>query len=214
MESLHEYADQLFGREDTMLASMREEAVKRGFPAIQVPQELGRLLQLLLIELHAMRVLEIGTLFGYSSILMARAMPAGGRITTLEVNPKHAALARENFDQAGVSDKIRVLEGNAVQSLATLQGDLFDLVFIDADKASYPTYLESALRVTQVGSIIVADNVWRDGAVLRPQSDDEDNKGMARFNQDLAGNPRLTATIIPTRNCSDAAAVAVVVADP
>jgi predicted O-methyltransferase YrrM len=208
-ESLRAYVEDLFGGEDPLLAEMRREAEAAGIPTIQVPLELGRLLQLLIVQSRARSVLEIGTLFGYSSILMAQALPAGGKITTLEVEPKHADAARRNYQRAGVQDRIEIVEGNALDSLARLEGSVFDFVFIDADKPSYPQYLDWALRLTKTGSLIVADNVWRDGLVTNPQGDPA-AEAMARFNQDLARNSRLMSTIIPTRDCTDAATLSTV----
>lgn len=207
--TLSGYVRSLYGDEDEMLRTMRAEAEEHGLPAIQVPFELGRLLQVLVMQSGAARVLEIGTLFGYSTVLMARALPPTGKITTLEVAPKHAELAASNFQRAGVADRITVEVGPAVDSLQRLEGERFDFVFIDADKESYPTYLEHALRLTESGATIVADNVWRDGAVLAPAGD-ADVSGLAEFNRALAENRRLLTSVIPTRDGRDATSVSVV----
>jgi predicted O-methyltransferase YrrM len=187
---------------------MREEAHEMGIPPIQVPSDLGRLLTLLINITRPRRVLEIGTLFGYSSVLMARALPDGGHITTLEVSSKHAQVARSNFDRAGVADRVTVIEGNALDTLVSLDTEPFDLIFIDADKPGYPNYLDAALRVSRPGTVIVADNVWRDGAVLHP--DDDGTAALARFNQNVASHSSLLSAIVATRGCSDAAMVSVV----
>ncbi|MGH2441589.1 MAG: O-methyltransferase [Chloroflexota bacterium] len=207
--SLGQYADTLFGGEDDMLAAMRRDAQTEDLPSIQVPTELGRLLQLLIRASGVRSVLEIGTLFGYSATIIARALPPDGRLTTLEANPKHAEAARRNLDRAGVSAKVSLLEGPALNSLPGLQGQTFDLVFIDADKPSYPAYLEWALQVTEPGSLIIADNVWRSGSVIEDTQDDAAT-GMAEFNRALAGNPRLLSTFVSTRDGEDAASVSVV----
>lgn len=207
---LRDYADELFGGEDVLLQQMREEAESEGIPTIQVPVELGRLLTLFILQTGAERVLEIGTLFGYSATLMARALPPHGRITSLEVNPKHAAIARQNFERAGVADKVQILEGPGLESLSKLQGQEFDMVFIDADKQSYAEYLQWAVRLTHPRSLIVADNVWRGGSVTNPEADDAASQGIARFNAELVRNENLFSTIIPTRECMDAASVSIV----
>jgi predicted O-methyltransferase YrrM len=207
-ETLDEYADELFGSEDSVSRRMREEAHEMGIPPIQVPSDLGRLLTLLINITRPRRVLEIGTLFGYSSVLMARALPDGGHITTLEVSSKHAQVARSNFDRAGVADRVTVIEGNALDTLVSLDTEPFDLIFIDADKPGYPNYLDAALRVSRPGTVIVADNVWRDGAVLHP--DDDGTAALARFNQNVASHSSLLSAIVATRGCSDAAMVSVV----
>ncbi|MGH2447029.1 MAG: O-methyltransferase [Chloroflexota bacterium] len=207
---LQEYTDQLFGGEEPQLARMREEAEQEGLPAIQVPVEVGRLLQLLIVQTRATKVLEIGTLFGYSSIVMGRVLPAGGKIISLEVNSKHQALAQKNISSAGLSQKIEIRLGNALDSLQKLEGQEFDFIFIDADKDTYPQYLQWALKLSHEGSMIAADNVWRHGAVAEPPDDDQAAVGIATFNKELASNPRLLATIVPARNCTDAVALATV----
>lgn len=205
--SLSEYGAKLFGGEDRTLRSMREGAEREGIPAIQVSEELGRLLQLMVMVRGAMTILEIGALFGYSSLLMARVLPADGRVVSLEVNPKHAAIARRNLEQAGEASKVEVREGAAIETLRSLSGP-FDVVFIDADKESYPQYLDASLRLTQPGSVIIADNVWRDGAVTDPH--DETTRAMAEFNHRIANDPRLFSTLISHRDCGDAASVSYV----
>jgi predicted O-methyltransferase YrrM len=206
--TMDEYALRLFGGEDALLEGMRREAEEQGIPTIQVPPDLGRLLRLLIVQTRARKVLEIGTLFGYSSILMARAMPDDGTLVTLEVNSRHADLAQQNLERAGVADRVTIVRGPAAQSLESLRGQIFDFVFIDADKDSYPLYLDLSLPLVTSGSIIVADNVWRDGAVLVPE--DSTSRGAASFNERLAGEPRLQSTMIATRGGADAASISVV----
>jgi predicted O-methyltransferase YrrM len=208
--SLAEYVSNLLGGEDETLRSMREEAEREGLPAIQVPFELGRLLQVLIVRAQATSVLEIGTLFGYSTVLMARVLPKDGRITTLEVSPKHADIARRNYDRAGVAGVVDVRVGPALDSLRDLDDGAFDFVFIDADKRSYPDYLDHALRLTRGGGTIVADNVWRGGGALAAPPDDPDNAGIFRFNRRLAQERRLLTAIVPTRDGRDAASISVV----
>lgn len=208
--TLSGYVRTLYGDEDDTLREMRVEAERQGLPAIQVPFELGRLLQVLVMQSRARRILEIGTLFGYSTVLMARVLPPEGNITTLEVAPKHAELAAANFRHAGVDKLVDVLLGPAIESLETLQGQEFDFVFIDADKATYPRYLDQALRLTHPAATIVADNVWRDGAVLAPATGNADNEGLAEFNRAVASSPRLLTSVIPTRDGRDGTSVSVV----
>jgi predicted O-methyltransferase YrrM len=208
--TLSGYVRTLYGGEDETLRDMRAEAERQGIPAIQVPFELGRLLQVLVMQSRARRILEIGTLFGYSTVLMARAVQPDGKITTLEVAPKHATLAASNFKRAGVDDRVDIVVGPAVDSLEKLKDQVFDFVFIDADKASYPRYLEHAQRLTRAGATIVADNIWRDGAVLAPATGNADNEGVAEFNRAVAANPHLLTSVIPTRDGRDGTSVSVV----
>lgn len=205
---LERYVDGLFGGEDPLLRQMREDAAAEGVPSIQVPPDLGRLLQAMVVASRATRILEFGTLFGYSSILMARVLPPEGKIVTLEYSEKHAGIARRNFERAGVAEKVEVRVGKGVDLLPGLHGQQFDLVFIDADKASYPAYLQGALRLTRPGSVILADNVWRHGSIL--DAADEDSRGIVAFNQEVTHNPHLITTFVPRLSDKDAAALSVV----
>ncbi|HLJ68893.1 MAG TPA: O-methyltransferase [Chloroflexota bacterium] len=208
--TLTEYTNQLFGGEDALLQSMTAEAVEKGLPTIQVPPELGRLLAVLTMSTPHGRVLEIGALFGYSTVTIARALPSGGHLVTLELEPERAELVRSNLQRAGLADRATVIAGPALESLAQLEGRTFDLVFIDADKSSYPQYLEWSLKLTEPGSVIVADNVWRKGDVLHPAADDEGTRAIAAFNQAIAGNARLISAMFATRDGDDAASISVV----
>jgi predicted O-methyltransferase YrrM len=148
---------------------------------------------------QARRILEIGTLGGYSTILMARALPAGGRIVTLEFNPKHADVARENLKNAGLLDRAEIRVGAALDSLPVLAAEgagPFDFIFIDADKNNNPQYLEWALGLSRPGTTIVVDNVVRDGAVIDADSADPDIQGIRRMTEMLAAEPRLSATVL------------------
>jgi predicted O-methyltransferase YrrM len=207
-DSLDDYANALLGGEDAVLGEMRSDAEREGLPAIQVPPELGRLLTFLIKTRKARRVLEIGTLFGYSTVIMARALDPGGEVVSLEVDPRHARIARGNVSRAGVADRVRIVEGNALVSLSAMTGDVFDLVFIDADKATYPTYLSEALRLTRSGSLIVADNLWRGGSVTAPK--DDNSAGAAAYNRALADDSRLLSLFLSTRGGQDAAGVSLV----
>jgi len=157
----------------------------------------GKLLHLLAAATGARAILEIGTLCGYSTIWLARALPADGRLVTLEAVPEYVRQARENIERAGLAALVEVIAGPAVETLPELSGP-YDLIFIDADKRSNPEYLAEALRLSRPGTVIVADNVVRDGAVADPESDDESAQGVRRFFELVAAEPRLRATAIQT----------------
>lgn len=192
--------EQLIPEEDDMQAVLAA-CDAGGLPAIAVSTAQGKMLHLL-ARLHgAKRVLEVGTLGGYSTIWLARALPEGGRVVTLELDAKHAAVARANFAQAGLADRIEVLEGPALESLPKLAASAprsFDLVFIDADKPSNPDYFAWALELTHRGSVIIVDNVVRDGAVIDAASTDPSVQGVRRLMARVAAEPRVSATALQT----------------
>jgi predicted O-methyltransferase YrrM len=170
-----------------------------GLPSIDVSPPQGKLLFLFARMIGARRVLEIGTLGGYSTIWLARALPADGVVVTLEALPEHAETARKNLERAGVSAKVDLRIGLALKTLPRLEGSgPFDLIFIDADKRSNPDYLAWALRLARVGSLIVVDHVVRDGAIVDPTRDDPDIVGIRRFFDSLSGEARLSASAIQT----------------
>ncbi|HEV3311295.1 MAG TPA: O-methyltransferase [Chloroflexota bacterium] len=206
--TLAQYAGELYPRRDELLSRLVEDASTEGIPAIHIPDEIGRLLQVLVVSSEARRVLELGTLFAYSTIWMARVLPSDGRVLTLEFEPKHAEVSQRNLVRAGVADKVEIRTGPALESLEGLIDEKFDLIFIDADKAGYVDYLREAIRLSRVGTLIVADNTWRHGDVLR--ADDESGRAIAKFNRLVAEDPRLISTIIPTRDGSDGVTVATV----
>jgi len=192
--------------EDQLLPSDRDlEAVLEssdagGLPSIQVSPTQGKLLNLLARAVGAQTILELGTLGGYSTLWMARALPAGGRLVTLEAEPTHADTARANLERAGVGDRVEIRLGPALETLPQLLAEgrgPFDFVFIDADKVGYADYLSWAHRLSRVGSLIVADNVIRGGSVANPGSD-EASQGIRRFYTALATSPGLSATAIQT----------------
>lgn len=186
---------------DPLLEAVLAANAAAGLPPHDVSPLQGRFLELLVRLTRARRVLEIGTLGGYSTIWMARALPADGCVVTLEADPHHAAIARGNFAHAGLADRVELREGPAVESLNALaraREAPFDLVFIDADKPSNPEYLAFALALTRAGSVIVADNVVRDGAVVEEGSADSRVQGVRRFTELVAGEPRLVATALQT----------------
>ncbi len=193
------YHGSLHARDEVMEGVLRA-CVEAGLPAIQVPASLGGLLMILARALGAKRVLEVGTLGGYSTIWLARGLGADGKVVTLEIDPKHARVARNNFDRAGVAQVVELREGPAAASLAAMErkGEGgFDLAFIDADKANIPVYMEAALRMTRVGGLIVVDNVVRGGAVLEAGGD-ESVRGVRTLNERLAREGRVAFTHVQT----------------
>lgn len=200
--ALSAYVERLFACEDDLLRELREEIPRRGLPRIHITPEEGKLLQVLLKAIGSRRVLEIGTLGGYSAIWMARALPPDGRLITLEVEPTHAELAREFIQRAGLQAVIEVRLGLAADSLARLaeQGERFDACFIDADKASYPAYLKWARRLVRPGGLILVDNAFRMGHVLADPPPDDEALAIQTLNRDLAEAQDLCSTIIPVRD--------------
>lgn len=191
------YIESLFGEQDEALRAALEESRRAGLPEIQVSANQGKLLHILAAASGARRVLEIGTLGGYSTIWLARALPRDGVLISLELREHHAGVARRNIERAGLSGRVEVRVGDARERLAELagQGGVFDLIFIDADKTGYPEYLEWSLRLSRPGTLILADNVIRGGAVL--DAEDEVSRAVRRFNRVLAEDPRLSAVILP-----------------
>jgi predicted O-methyltransferase YrrM len=205
MEQLWEKVDEYFvehlALSDEVLDATLTASDAAGLPAIAVTASQGKLLQLLARIVGARRILEVGTLAGYSTIWMGRALPPNGELITLEIDPAHAAVARKNLDRAGLSDRVRVLVAPAAESLARLSADRvapFDLVFIDADKANIDRYFMAALGLSRAGTIIVADNVVRKGEVINAESTDANIHGVRRLVELLAGEPRVSATALQT----------------
>jgi len=195
------YFGDLLAPHDEALKATMEANRQAGLPSIDVPSLMGQFLGLMVRISGSRRVLEIGTLGGYSTIWLARALPAGGRVITLEIDPERAEIARRNLDRAGVLGGVEIRIGAAIDSLATLSkgaADPFDLIFIDADKKSLPEYLEASLKLSHRGTVIIVDNVVRDGKVLDPASTDPDIQGVRRMTEMMAAHPRLSATAIPT----------------
>jgi predicted O-methyltransferase YrrM len=192
--------DRLIARDPAMDAVLAA-SVAAALPAINVTATQGRFLQLLMRMSGARSVLEVGTLGGYSTIWLARALPVGGRVVTLEIDPRHAAVAKANFARAGVDNVIDLRLGPAQQNLAALvteAGEPFDLIFIDADKESSAEYFACALDLSRRGTVIVVDNVVRDGAVADAGSTDPRVLGVRRFIDQLAAESKVSATIIQT----------------
>jgi len=203
---------------DPILEETRKTNADAGLPAIDVSPTQGKFLYLLAKIKGARRILEIGTLGGYSTIWLARALPAEGKLITLEVNPKHADVARNNIARAGLSSIVEQRIGPALDSLAQLHAEnteTFDLIFIDADKANNPNYIDWALRISSPGSIIITDNVIREGGILNADSSDSDIQGTRRLFEKLGSNPKLEATALQTVGSKkhDGFAIAIVRAD-
>ncbi len=193
-------SDTLVGNDPVLDAALRDSDAA-GLPAIHVSQNQGKFLQLLAQGMNARRILEIGTLGGYSTIWLARALPAGGRLISLEFEARHADVARANIARAGLADVVEVRTGRALELLPKILAEStgpFDLIFIDADKLSYPDYFAWALRLSRVGTMIVADNVVRKGGVLDKGSSDPGVMGVRRMNELIASEPRVSATAIQT----------------
>ena len=197
-EAVDAFLEGLLAPDDDALSAALETAHAEGLPAIAVSATQGKLLTLLTRAVGARRVLEIGTLGGYSAIRLARGLAAGGRLVTLEFDPHHAEVARRNVDRAGLSGVVDVRVGAALHTLPTLAGgEPFDVVFIDADKVSYPQYLEWAIRLTRPGALIIADNVVRRGGVADP-GDDAASAAVRSYLEALAADSRVDGTAIQT----------------
>jgi caffeoyl-CoA O-methyltransferase len=184
---------------DPVLARAQARAADAGLPDIAVSSSVGRMLHVLAAACGARRILEIGTLGGFSAIWLARALPDGGRLVSLEIDGAHAEVARANLADAGLDDAAEVRVGPALEQLEAMVADgeePFDLVFIDADKAPYADYLDAAIRLARPGTLIVADNVIRAGRVARDPGDDANIAGLRRFNAAVATDPRVTAAIV------------------
>lgn len=195
------YITDLLVPADAGLDAALEASDAAGLPPIAVSPSQGKLLHLLARARGARTVLEIGTLAGYSTIWLARALPADGRVITLEADPKHAEVAWENVARAGLADVVEVRLGKALDRLPQLAEEghgPFDLVFIDADKPSIPEYFTWALELSAPGSLIIVDNVVRDGALIDAESEDTSVQGTRRLHELLAAEPRVTATTIQT----------------
>ncbi|MFU0930441.1 O-methyltransferase [Kluyvera cryocrescens] len=184
---------------DNILSQVLENNHRAGLPAHDVAANQGQLLALFVRMVGAKSILEIGTLGAYSTIWMARELPENGRLVTLEADPRHARVARENIQLAGLAERVTLHEGSALDSLAKLESDApFDLIFIDADKPNNPYYLQWALKYARPGTLIIGDNVVRDGEVTNPHSTDERVQGVRRFIEMMRNDPRLTVTALQT----------------
>jgi predicted O-methyltransferase YrrM len=196
-QNYNHYVSALFAPEDDALRATLRESSQEGLPQINVSASEGKLLHLLALMIGARRILEIGTLGGYSTTWLARALPEGGKLITLELDPHHADVSKRNLERAGLGAKTEVIVGPAADSLDNLRAansEPFDLIFIDADKKGYPVYLEKAFPLVREGGLILGDNALsRENAVLDPSSDN----GITRYNKAVAAHPDLVSVIIP-----------------
>lgn len=196
-DALEAWADGLYVEEDEVLKGIRAAMEERGLPLIQVPARTGLLLHLVVRAARARRVLEVGSLAGYSAVWMARALPPDGRLLTLEKEPEHARLARASLRAAGLDDRVEVREGGAAELLGDLNPGAWDLVFVDADKESYPVYLEHAARLLRPGGVLLADNAFWHGRVLEHDPEDDATRRLLDFHRRLAQSEDFRATVLP-----------------
>lgn len=193
------YIEQLYTDGDAVAARVLERQREAGLPDIAVSPAQAKLLEVLARSIGARRVLEFGTLGGYSALWFARVLPAGGTVVSFELEPRHAEVAQASLDEAGVGDKVEIRVGPAIDNLHTLDGDEpFDLVFIDADKPSNLAYYEAAMTRVRPGAMVIVDNVVRDGAVADADSPDERVRGSRAVVERVANDERISATVIQT----------------
>lgn len=193
------YIEEMLVHSDSALDAALKASAEGGLPAIQVSAAQGKMLQVLAQAMGARRILEIGTLGGYSTIWLARALPADGRLVTLEVNPRHAEVARSNIARAGLDKLVEVRLGPALETLQQMAGQNlkpFDFIFIDADKPGYAEYFAWSLKLSRQGALIIADNVIREAKVIDANSEDANVQGIRRFNEAIKAEPRVSATAI------------------
>ena len=213
------YITDLLVPADPALDAALAASAAGGLPAINVAPNQGKFLALLAQLQKARSILEIGTLGGYSTIWLARALPAEGRLVTLEADPAHAKVARANIENAGLASVVDLRLGPALETLPQIAAEglgPFDFIFIDADKPAYPEYFEWAMKLSKRGSLIIADNIVRKGAVIEPNHEDPRVHGVRRFNELVAAEPRVSATAIQTVGSKgyDGFVMAIVIADP
>lgn len=198
LRQVDDYVEGLFAPPDPALENAMRRSREAGLPEINVSATEGKLLLMLAEMVGARRILEIGTLGGYSTIHLARALPENGALVSLELDERHAEVARESIAGAGLANRVEVRVGDARESLARMvEGNEgpFDIVFIDADKGGYPEYLDWAMRLTRPGSLILGDNAIRGGNVLDPR--DESSRAVREFNENVARDDRLSAIVVP-----------------
>ena len=199
-DEVGDYLSALFAPEDETLLALREEADRGGLPPISISPDEGQLLHVLLTAIGARRVLEVGTLGGYSAIWMARALPADGTLLSIELDAGHAEFARRFIARAGLERVVEVRTGRALDLLPALDGAQFDAIFLDADKEPLPTYLDWALRLVRPGGLIIADNALWGGRVLDQTVNDDATLAVREFNRRFAADPRITGIVVPTHD--------------
>ena len=198
-ERLERYVTGLFAAEDPALAAIRARHAEAGLPAIHISADEGKFLHVLLHAINATTVLELGSLGGYSGVWLARALPPDGKLTTIEIDHRHAELARRAFKEAGVGGRVEVVEGAALDILPKLTPG-FDAIFLDADKPPLPLYFDWAMKLLRRGGLLLCDNAFYDGAVVDDSDDSGGAQGVRGFNRLAAADPRLVATIVPIRD--------------
>jgi len=214
-EKVDTYISDLLAPEDKALADAMKSLSTEGLPQISITANQGKFLQVMAMLCNATKILELGTLGGYSTIWLARALPENGKIITIEFDQHHADVAGKNIDNAGLTDKVDLRVGKALDILPTLVSDgegPFDMIFIDADKPPYAEYFDYAVALSRPGTLIICDNVIREGKVLDNNSTDEKVQGVQRLNEMLSRNKKVTATILQTIGVKehDGMAIAVV----
>ncbi len=208
-DALTAYVRELFAPEDAILRRIRERHARDGLPDIFISPEEARIIQVLLFAVRARRVLEVGTLGGYSGVWIARALPNDGALVTIERDPERAAVARDGFRAAGLLERVRIVESEALPALRSLDPP-FDAVFLDADKEPLADYFGEAVRLTRVGGLVLCDNTLSKGRVVDPEDRGGDVEGIREYNRRSASDPRLRSALIPVR---DGLTVSVKVAD-
>ncbi len=193
------YAQQLYAPEDAVLSAIRERQERKGMPPISISPDEAKIIAVLLTAIGAKRVLEVGTLGGYSGVWIARAIGDNGTLTTIEIDPSHAEVAREHFGAAGIGERVDIVVGAATSVLPTLAPP-FDAIFIDADKASLEAYFHHAMRLLRRGGLLLCDNVFLDGRVVNTADREADVEGVRAFNRMASSDPRLLAAVIPVRD--------------
>lgn len=214
-EEVDKYIENLLIPQDEALLKAEESLVTENIPQISVSPNQGKFLQIMAFSCNAKRILEVGTLAGYSTIWMARALPADGKLITIEFEPHHAEVAKKNINRAGLDSKVEIVTSKALEVLEKMiagNTEPFDMIFIDADKPPYTEYFQQALKLSHPGTIIIADNVIRNGDILHENSTDEKVLGVQRFNKFLSECKEVNATIIQTVGVKeyDGMAIAVV----
>lgn len=214
-EDVDKYIENLLIPQDEALLKAEESLVSENIPQISVSPNQGKFLQIMAFSCNAKRILEVGTLAGFSTIWMARALPADGKLITIEFEPHHAEVAKKNINHAGLESKVEIISGKALEILEKMiagNTEPFDMIFIDADKPPYTEYFQQALKLSHPGTIIIADNVIRNGDILHENSSDEKVLGVQRFNKFLSECKEVNATIIQTVGVKeyDGMAIAVV----
>ena len=193
-----DYLIDLFSLEDDVLKKTKQSIIENGMPEISVSANQGQFLYLMAKLCNAKQILEIGALGGYSTIWLARALDGSGKLTSIELEPEHAKVAKENIERAGLSDKVEILVGDALNILPELEIDntTYDLIFIDAEKTQYVSYFNYALKMSRKGTLILADNVIREGQILEENSSDEMVIGAKKYNEMLSKNDRVITSIL------------------